>query len=499
MKRKTGIGVAVLFLGLLVAASAAAAAGPSSDLSYSGDNQAPDPYIAEDALTKAVHDLGEWGTSHSAALKYEADDGSVKTLPATVNTSEDNPYDVVATNFENSLFGAFPRDGDNTSALDASEWTSSGANSSKFSVTDTETADGVDAVQIQTDGSMATGDIARAEYSNFSITSDEDKRYLQIGADIATLDADTRATVRIYDADDDYKQLEINGSADASSTEVLAAATGDGQVSQVQLQDLQLLNDSDSDGFDDLERVAVNVSDGDLDLSVAWLDLERKSATVLGQQKKDTDDDDALETVDITEPSGTYSIYSLATIGSELSSGKVHDITYPVTYRAQDIEDSDDYNVTVEPADKYRNYDHIMGFRYRVLIPSAIDLRHSGLEFQQDTEWPETRYTLVEMKEGAADSAFSDLTWGSDLTSSFDAIDKQVSMDSTISAGTSYAVHEDLLVSSGEHDAITSPGTGSGGGGQFGREGGLLQEPIAWISGALAAIGALLLGRRRGG
>lgn len=474
--------LAVVMLVLSIVTSGTVAA-----LNFSAD--APNPMMKVDSATVSSYDV-KWGDS----LKFENDSGSVQALPATLNKSTDvddlgtgtvNPFSLVATNIEESDFGEFPRTGDSTededntaSALDASEWTKSGANSSKLNVSDTQTAQNVEAVRFDANA-MASGDTATATYGNWTseLDSDESKRYLQVGADVDQLTSGTEVLIRVVDESGDYKQIVINSSKTQSSSNVLANATGEGHVSQVQLGELTTYGGGT---WDNIEKVEVTVNDGDADVSVSLLNAEKMSRYKFGTQYVQTDDDDDLEKKTIYEPHGTYSVYSVETLDSEFNDATVHDLSFPAHFRAQDLEDS---NVKTEFENGkdagYPNWDTFATIFYRLTLPSAYDLSYSGVELVQTTQWPGDRYVGVQYAEGVSDDTeFEDIedTQYTSKTSSYDANDKDITVDSTIAPGDDLVLKFEMVFTDGEASDLQSAGDGRSGGGAMG--GGLSNLPL---------------------
>jgi hypothetical protein len=500
---------AVALVGILVVSIAAPmvmAAGVSEDLTFgdSADAPAPDPYVNETTLEKD-HNM-TWGTDTSGVLTYEDDNGDAVEAEASLNASIDNRYGIVATDIDDPDWGEFPRKseetGDNTaSALDASEWSKDTADTTQSgTLSDVETAEGVDAVRLATDG-QGSSDHLVFTYDNFSVTSDESKRYLTLAMDVSTLDSGATVSINVTDEDGDHKTVTIDTDDNAANSDVVANSTGDGKVLQTQLTDLATTADGDGD-FNNIQKIAVNVSGADADLEVALIDLEKKSTIDFGEKMADTDDDDELETVDHTEPRGEFKVHDLSTLDSSLDNAAIRGMDVDgVEWRASDLEDSDDYSVSFSNAEQYPSYDKKLDVYYRVSVPSAIDLSHTGLDLVAQTMWPGARYSLVETKEGVGDTDFDDIDNWNDQTSSFGAADKNVTLDSTVSSGTEYAIHMELLLTDSEANAMQSAGgSGGSGGGLFGGGGGGgILGFFTSLPGMLVTAGALVVQRVRGG
>jgi len=467
------IGLAALVLLSAVAPAATAQVNDGSDHTQGA-------YIGVD-VTKDVHQL-----SWSSPLTYEADDGSQSTLDATLNDSANNTFEYHASDLEAAALGEFPRKSDEEnnsgSGLDASEWSTSGA-----SVSDTEPAAGVEAVQVS---ASAAGD--SATYSNFSINEDEPNRYLQLVLDVNSLSSGTEVQFRVIDDDGDYKTARINGSASLAE-DVVATGTGDGYVYQRQLGKMTTNTAGDGD-FGNIEKVEVHFIGGTADVTLTGLNVEKMSTWSFGERKVDSDGDGDLETETVTEhkETGTLAINDLSTLGDEFSEGTIHDLTMPVKFRTANLGTSD-VQVNFTAADGYPSFSDRVNLYYRLELPSAYDLSYSNAELVAETELPSNRYLAVEFAEGVGDSEFSDISTWSDATSSFDNEGDEVTLDTTIQPGQEIAIHAKYLVTGDERSAIESAGVVGGPIGDSG--GGFGNLPV--IGGIVGALG-MIWGRIKG-
>jgi hypothetical protein len=475
VRRKVfAIGLAALLLLSAVAPSATAQVNDGSDHTQGA-------YIEAD-VTKDVHQL-----SWSSSLTYEADDGSQAQLPGKLNESVNNTFEFQATDLEAAALGEFPRkdsEGNNSaSGLDASEWTTSGA-----SVSDSEPAAGVEAIDVT---ASAAGD--SATYSNFSVSSDEPNRYLQLVADVNSLGSGTEVQIEVVDSDGDYKTARINSSV-SMAEDVIATGTGEGFVYQRQLGEMATTTAGDGT-FDNIEKVRFEFVGGTADLTITGLNVEKMSTWSFGERKVDTDSDDELETETVTEhkETGTIAIDDLSTLGDAFDAGAVHDLTMPVKFRTADLGTSD-VMVNFTAADGYPSFSDRVDLYYRIKLPSAYDLSYANAELKAETELPSNRYLAVEVAEGVSDTDFEEISSWSDSTSMFDSEGDEVSLDNTIQPGQEIAVHAKYLVTGDERDAIESSGVIAG---PIGDSGDGLFSNIPLLGGVVAAIGAVI-GRVKG-
>lgn len=484
-------------LALLVVASGLApmAAAAGGGLNYA-DGDAPNPTLHADTTVDS-YDVA-WGDS----LQYENDGGDVESLPAELNRSTDpdqlgngtvNPFAFKTTDIEFADAGEFPRnddesDGNGASALDASEYTTSGA-----SVSDTTTAPGVDAFQFQ---ASTSGD--SATYDNFSVSSDAEKRYVQVFYDIPSASGASSVTMTIKDATDgDTAVVELyNSSAsDTDADDVGAISTGEGKGLQVQVGQLDV---SGGDGtMDEIGSYTIS-ADGSATVETSAINLEKTGEWNLGTENVDTDtDDDDLETEDVTEATGEIRIDSLSTMGATFDDATIKGLTFPAEFNAEQAPD-DDVMAMFESDNAYPNWDSLGDIYYRLELPSAYDLSYANTQLRADQNWPETRYATVQYQEDAGDTDFEDIDSWTEVTSNFDSEGDSVTVDNTVSADTEYAINVQLKLTSDEASAMQA--TSGGGAGIFGGSGGGPIDTLLSIPGAIATAIAGFLGlRMRGG
>ena len=472
-----------LLMALMLVAQPAAALG--GGLNYdSGD--APNPEIVADTTVDNYE--VSWGDDP----RYEDDSGSVTDLPATVNTSTDpaalgsgdvNAYTFTATDINFSAAGEFPRKSEannDASALDASEWTTSGG-----TVADTTTAPGVDALDFT---ASTSGDTA--SYGNFSVTSDAEKRYFQAVYDVTDASGATQITATINDATDgDSATVYLyDASANTATDSVGANTTGEGKVMQVQIGQLSASGgDSTIDEIGSIDLSADGA--GSVDLSA--LNAEKTGEWKFGTEYVNTDtSDDDLESNEITEATGPISVYSLETLGTTFDNAEIKGLTFTAHYSSSELAD-EDVSATFESDNAYPNWDSVLTADFRLSLPSAYDLSFSNAELQLEQDWAETRYAAVEVAEGVSDDTdLGNASSYSAYTSSFTSEGQTVSLDSSITTGDNYDVQVKLLLTGDEASAMQSAMGGAGllgGGGSGGIVGWLFGLPGV----VLAAVGGL--------
>lgn len=486
-------------LALVVITSMAAPALAGAAVNHSAD-AAQNPTLSTD-VTKASHTIGEM-----SAAEYEDNSGEIATLDATVNKSSDtadvgtgyvNPYAFTATDINATDYDAFPHDKSDVSALTASEWSTDASGSAgSISVSDVTTAPDVEAVQIST-SSQTSSDVATATFSNFSVTSDAEKRYVQTVLDVNTLDSATELELRINDADADYVSAQINASADASNEDAIANATGEGLVYQRQVGSMTVQGSGDGT-MSEIQSIEVNVADGDASVDIAGLNVEKTSEWTFGNERVDSDDDDEFETNTITEVStaGDIAIHDLSTMGATFDGAVVSDITMPMEFQASNLDtgDSSLINMTFSEASGYPSFEFMQDTYYRLELPDAYDLSYSNAKLTQEVSVPDSRYDTLEIVEGADGNDFTDLSSWTDVSGSITSQGETVTLDDTIQPGQEIALHYKVLTTQDEKAQLTA----TGGAGQFGDSGGGFLDALFSPLGALAAGAGAILARARG-
>jgi hypothetical protein len=466
--------LALVFAALLVGSAAAQAGMVINDDS----DVVQTPEIVETELTKSSHTVG-----NMSLTEYQADDGAVETLNAHINKSVEEPITLRADRIDADAYDQFPRKSGETgansaSALDASEWSADTSGSAgSGSVSDVELVDGVSGVQVST-SSQGSGDTSTFTYDNFSIDTDANARHAQFVLNVATLDSGASVTLAAVDADGDEKQIMLDSSLSSSDDNVAATGTGDGIVYQQELGTLSTAGSGDG-SMDGIEKLTVDVTDADADIRFAAVNLEKKSDWTFGEYKNDS----TGEMDDIVEPSGEFSVTSLDTLGSEFDGSEIHQIAFPVVYGAGDLPTSAQMH-KFSDADQYQGYDQIAHLYYRLEVPSAYELSHSGLSLQDTVDLPANRYKVVEYAEGVGDTEFENISTWNAATGSYSSQGKNVTLDTTIEPGSAIAYHASYPVTSQEKNTMLQTAGAAAGGGAS--SGGLGSIPI--IGGILAVV-----------
>lgn len=476
--------IALVLVALIATSGIATALGGSVNW---GSDPAPNTEFAR-TETKAVHDM-TWGTSDDDLRKYENNNGDVVSMEAEINDSADNPVSFVPTDIEAGDLGAFPHAKSSVNVTDAGEWSvdSSGVATSGATadVSNAETAQNVDAVRFHTD-SLASGDVAKYTFSNFSITSDENKRYLIVGQEIEALTSGATVEYRVVDEDGDYKSAEVNTTR-SSGEDFMANQTGEGFLFQEQLGNMELTANGDGD-YNNIEKVVVVVQDGDVDASVPYLNLGKMSEYKFGSKQADTDSDDDLETVDHIEKkvAGAIEVSGLDTLGSEFSSAVLHGVTLDVIETPSQQPNENVY-INTTRTDKYPNYAGTATIAVRMEAEDAYDRSISNAVLRDTQSVTSGRLMSVEYAEGVAsddevNADFVDSTTFSDMTGQYTGEGTEVQLDSSLSKGSAVLVKYEFRLTADELDALEA----AGGGGSGGKTSGVGSIPI--IGGLIVAL-----------
>ena len=485
--------VAVVALALSgTAAAATLGLNPNADV-Y------PETQFEEDHLDVAVHDRETMGL-----LEYQNDSGEIQTIDAEINGTEAGELvSYRADQVEEPEFGEYPRKSDeannSASALDASEWTTGGAASSKISVsqTDGSTAAGVTSIQIATDGSMTSGDVAYASYSNQSITTDVLKREAQLILNVDTLDSGAIVDVQIRDGDGDYVNATIDSSRDATAADVIANQTADGVVYQQKLGELSVEGTGDG-SLDAIEEIRVNAEDADATVTLTAVNVEKKSHWDMGTTRQNVSDGHEDVTVEQNADGGRIELTSLSSMGEWSADSVIHGLRYHNLEYGM-AEKPAAVNVTFSDAENYPSFPTKVEIVYTRELPTAYDLSHGPVSLDVTQTFLSDRYSTFRYAEGVGDTATADVADDSwiDLSGSLGEPEKEIEADATVQSGTTYKVQQVVLLTADQRDSLEATG---GAGGFWGDSGGSnpLMSVYNWIAGGIVGLLSIVGIKARG-
>ena len=407
---------------------------------------------------------------------YVADDDSERTLDEASLAERDeddephNPVRIRADYVEFDDRRAFPRDLTTTDEDDEEE--DGSALDAEFWEGDLSTVeDDGDELRLQgTNGSVT--------FDEFTIDSGEQRRMLQLIANVDVLEADATVEVDVVDAAGASVSAVIDPDADEADDATIATSQGSGVLYQQQVGDLD-----GGEDLDTLEEISVTVSGGEADLTLYGLNLESSSSWEFGTREY-LDEDDEVDSDPVTEQKGYFGITDLSTLyeGDRLSDATIHYVEYPDAEMLPT-------DIVVETEDGGRHgYDTRLHAVYSWDLPSAYDLEIDLTELVDEVAHPSGRYLTMEIETSLSEPAdmedVDDLEWTSRTSRYTDAsIGDEVDLSTTVDSADVFALHENtLLTSSEESDLVVSD---SMIGGPTGRESGGILSRIMSIPGLI--------------
>lgn len=445
-----------------------ALAGPAS---ATASMSAPNPDV-EFTTEKDAHDMSEFG---SDALAYYDNSGEVAYING--DTQGETPVSFYVTHIEHDEVIEIEDDEGEVvgTSLDASEWTSD----ADIDVTDTTTTGDVEAVSIDASG-VADGETVTATFDEFTIDSDELRKFAQVAADVEQLDDAATVDIVVEDAEGDTVTITSNADADADDEAVLANSEGDSQATQVQLGELD-----GADALDDLEAVHVEVSDADAALTLTMLDLEDHSPVVFGETAEDVseedEDEEEYEYSDVTQPNDAVDVTDLSTLDSAFDDAVLHNMQVDTVVGADNAVEE---RFTADDYDSDPVFDYLTDIHYKFDLPTdQYDLTLHNVEIVDDPVADGDRYSFVGLAYGVDDTDFSDIDY-TDQSTVYGDEDEQVTLDSTPDADSVFSISYELELTEDEWEDMQSSSAVMGPTGESGDGFGNL--PV--IGGLIAAI-----------
>jgi hypothetical protein len=460
------------------AATAGQVGAQSSTLLDFSSDLTPNPWLTGTAtietITSEMTDLGYIDNNGDAVSL--ADAGAV-VAPREDEDTPHNPVRIRADMIASTEYTAFPRgetydergDGDaetDVRAVDSTHWTTDEAGTAG-SIT-VEDAD-EDALRISTTGQTA-GDSAIATFTDFTIGDGEARRYLQLVANIATLEAGAVVTVRVRDAASNTVEAMIDPSGDVSNDEIIATAQADGVAYQTQLGNL-----TGGTNLDTIEEFEIEIAEANADVVFEGINLERESQWNFGEREF-VNADDELETKTMREPVGYTGISSVDDLRESFPEAEIGGVEYDVEFRAEgtptewwDIEVSE-----AERSDYPQRVEIAGGFE----IPTAYELSISIDDLFGMRRLASSRYDSWEFATGLDElpdlDDVEDISWTSRTEQIRNGdLDTEENLGSTPTSDSVTGIFIDLALEDEEVTAITRA-AGGGGGAAFSEGGGFL-------------------------
>lgn len=474
---KTGAAVTMTMVGI-GAATAPAAAFSDVFVDFSHE-RAPDPWSpgtvvvdtheSDMAELEYIPDDYEDGDSYASLTR---DYGLVLGREPDEDDIPHNPVTIEAGNFSTDEYSLTPRDavydkdGDgnaetDVSILDATHWTVDESGSTG-TLTVADEGDGIrftaDA-QADTDTVTATFDLSTVADTDQTYTDGISRRFLAQVFDVDLLQ--TAATVEFAAVASDGTEIAATTATgqDMALESAIADSTGPSQVAQPRVGDIESEAGVE---LSDIQTVEVRVHDADADILYHGVNLERTSAWEFGSNEFYDSNDEVLDTEQVVEPTGTFSITSIGSIPAPLDSAVVDSVEYDVEMLASKL--PDEY-VNARTQDLGDGYDKPQEFEIAVEFPwhevDAYELESvSADNLMDESIYPGRRYIQSRVASDVAEfEAWSDLddaTWSSvDYPSSSDT---KVELLTSASAADRPAVHLRIEVSDEVADGLTAGG-----------------------------------------
>lgn len=427
-------------------------------------------------------------TEEMSELDFTNNDGEIESLmdygavlrrvaPSGNEDDPNNPVEIRADEIDAETFTAYPRDvtdsnDDPVSALDATNWSTSGATVS-------------DAGDSLSFSASAAGDSATLDLSAIE------------GEVESGIERHTIHTVASITSITDGVDITLRDGSGNSVTERIAASVAEGIVTQTAIGNL-----TDGGLLEQIAEVELVAVGGAAEMELIGLDLEREGKLVYGkQQATETNDDgeEELVTNDLYEPSGYTGITSISSIGSALNTS-ISNIRYYVDVIAAEIS-SENVSARFTDAPASRSASRQLDLTIELEIPTAFDLEWTMGTVMDTGSFPSGNYRMVEILDG---EELEDLDETFDLGDSATEITGDYSLDTDIdpialnpAPSQSSLISYSILMSEDQESMLKAEsgsgggffggaGGSSGGGGLFGTLRGFVLM-IAGIGGAAIA------------
>jgi hypothetical protein len=447
MRASAGTAIAAATAGQATAQDTTKAADTDVDLDFSAD-VTHKPWTQETVTVAEVDgDMGQ--------LQYVADDGEVADYQdhgyAVARRPENdsdvpvahNPVTLDAASIDGDEYAAFPRgatyDDDADSSTDevavewheADHWSTSNATNGSISVSegDRDSLTFEAAGMISGETVKATFDLSSVASSDATITEGMSRKFLQLVQDL-TLPTSSTVEFALIDSAGSEVTVVADPSGDGAAVDVIATTGATAHVAQPRVGDVE---DKQGVTLDDIQQVEVRLTaaaDGaNAATTVHGLNVQRETAWTYGDREF-VNSDDELETETVEEPSGEFSIVSLASLrDGAFADATVRGVTYSVEQRADKLPDSDVLAREVD-ASRY-DYDHRLEVVCRFEGPTAYDLSRSISKFLDEQLLPSSRYLTVEVATGVGElddwDDVDSVSWTS-KGSSYDSLDKKIEL-----------------------------------------------------------------------
>jgi hypothetical protein len=479
-----------------VAALGGVASAQESEVNFGSD-------VVQNPIVQKDMTIEEHTADMTSALEYINDSGELVSLAdqgarVATNDEEDtahNPVTLRADKFATDEYSAFPRgetyedaDGNeqDLSALDAQHWsTDESGTAGSLTFETVSGANGADALHVSTSG-QTSGDVAKAVLSDVEITSGIERKYLQLVASVDTLESGAVVYVRVRDSSSNVIAAKIDGSGDGTAVDVIATGTGAGQAYQSQLGEF-------STSLNDIVEVEIAVEGANADVTIPALNLDRESEWTYGEREFKNADDE-IETETVSEPSGEFSITSLATLPEVFRDGSIMDVMITAEFLASKLPVADRRTRWADSSvyDYANRLQTLVGFE----LPTAYALSYGSGKATDEVLLPDQRYNEIGFSRESELPSWTDVdddnvTW-TDRTSQYESTDigETVEITPSVSTGEVLVVFTDVFLSDDQRGTATTFSSGGGGAVMTGAGGGFLGSAASIIMTVAAGLTA---------
>lgn len=391
-------------------------------------------------------------------------------------------------------YGAFPRgttyDDDNdtstdevdVTALEASHWTLTNATNGSISVSNgaNGTLDVSTSAVASGETVTATFDLSTVGSSDATINSGMSRKFLQTVLDIDSLPSGVIVEFALIASDAGEVVATLDPAGDSSTTKVLSSVTGDSQVGEARVGELE---DGQAVTLADIQKVEMRVKETDAAFQVHGLNVERESEWAFGTQEYQTTDSDGntvVETQDVTAPTGTFSILDLETLDSTpFANAAIASVDYDAEMNASELASDSTMARVVDTPDTY-DYPKELEVVTTFQGPTAYSLSVTFENMLDEVELPGSRYLGVEVSTASAEfddwDGVENESW-TDRTSNYGSPGSQVELYASVAASDiTHARYRVQLTEEEVKDATKSGAVGAvavsdGGGGGIGNLG----------------------------
>lgn len=435
---------------------------------------AHDPYIPATVVVETHEsDFGQLDYIDDAGNQRSLQEDGYLMAERVDGDTPHNPVTLAASDFATGEYVDFPRgakydsdgdgdvdaDDDVVRVIDSTHWTKDATGSAGTG----SISDGADDSLVVSTSSQTSGDTMVFEFdlstvadTDQTITDGMSRLFLQAVSDITTLESGVLVEFAIIDSGGTEVTGTYDPAGDTSNVGVMANGTGDSQVGQERVGELE--TDAAVE-LADIQKVQIRISDANADITIQGLNVERSSEWEYGSQEF-LNSDSEIETQTVTEPSGSYSITGMGTIGAEFDDAEIASKTLDVEQRASELPTDQQHARLQDLGDAY-DRPHELEHVYEFEAPSAyeLDVTHDSLE--DEGRFPGRRYLAADAATGVSDleewADLDNVSW-TDRSDRYGAVGDEVQLLSTVSAADRTVCRHRIELDGAEADDVLGTG-----------------------------------------